>query len=192
MRKSDVRFYSDGYGAHPAVCVKVHHNLGCSTKDVMEKFGCSEEQAEKALQFAFDAECVQFWEHWQDDSGDFENGLHGSPEYAYFPGHKVTVSCEGRSGGWLVVYGLPEFEEWDAVLLARWNRFQNAVLADVKYRTGAEALMSDIDCNEWWKEHSVLYNHHDAPKGEAVCIADVKADVIAYAQEKYGFVPALP
>ena len=52
-KKSQVEEHSDsgglGWGTlHPAVKVKVYH-LGCTTEDVVKEFGCSEEQAEKAL-----------------------------------------------------------------------------------------------------------------------------------------------
>lgn len=36
----------------------------------------------------------------------------------------VTVERDGRSGGWAVVSGLPELEDWDAVALARWRKFE--------------------------------------------------------------------
>lgn len=45
-----------------------------------------------------------------------------------FPGN-VEVYSEGRSGGWLVVSGLPDVEEWNAAAVARWARFAKAVKA---------------------------------------------------------------
>lgn len=194
FRKSDIERHTDnGYGTYyPAVNVKVHGRLGLSTEEVMEKFGCTEEVAEKAIQFAFDSECESFWEYWQDTSGCFENGLYGSPEYDYFPGYKVRVDCQGRSGGWLVVQGLPPVEDWDAVMVARWNKFQKAVKEDVAYKTSKEPLMEGIEANNWALPHAEQYNFFEKSDGSSVCIAEVKADVIAYAQEKHGFVPALP
>jgi hypothetical protein len=190
FKKTDVtvRYYRPG--AVPCVNVKVYQVGWHSSEAVMEKFGCSEAQAEKALQFAFDSECHSFWEYWQDKTGDYENGIHGSAEYAYFPDHTVRVECEGRSGGWLAVRGLPPVEEWDAILVGRWNKFQKAVLEDVKYRSSTEALLEGIESNEWWKEHSSQYNFCETAQGH-VCLADVRADVIAYATEKHGFVPCL-
>lgn len=41
-----------------------------------------------------------------------------------FSAYDIEVWAEGRSGGWAVVSGLPEIEEWDAVLLAKWRRFE--------------------------------------------------------------------
>lgn len=194
FKKTDVEMHSDGYGwsnAHPAIDVKVHGRLGASIDDVVEKFGCSKDQAEKALEMAFDAECHSFWEYWC-DPGSMGNGLTGSPEYAYFPHEKVTVECQGRSGGWLVVKGLPPVEEWDAVMVSRWAKFQRHVLADMEFHISKEALLEAINMNQWWKEHSEPYNFYEKSNRESVCMADVKADVIAYALDKWGIVPTLP
>ncbi len=39
-------------------------------------------------------------------------------------GSGVSVYSEGRSGGWAVVDGLALLEEWDAIALGRWRRFE--------------------------------------------------------------------
>ena len=193
FKKTDIKLHTDGgYGTYyPAVNIKVY-NLGCTTDDVMQKFGCTEEVAEKALQFAFDAECRDFWEYWQDTTGDVENGLYGSPEYAFFPGEKVMVQCAGRSGGWLIVQGLPPVEEWNAIMVSRWNKFQRAVKEGVAYKISKESLLDDIEANKWALPYAEAYNFFKGSNRTSVCIAEVKAGVAAYAQEKYGFVPNLP
>jgi len=191
--KNDIEVHSDGNGyryAHPAVKVKVY-KLGCETQEVMDKFGCTEEVAEKAIGYAWESAQEQFWGYWGDTTGGLENGLYGSSEYAYFPGEVVEVYSEGRSSGWLVVHGLPPVEEWDAVMLSRWNRFQTAVLSDVKYRISKEMLMEDIESNQWALPHADKHNFADTDKG-TVCIATAKEDIINYGQEKWGFVPNLP
>lgn len=38
-------------------------------------------------------------------------------------GQRVDVYRVGRSGGWLVVKGLPDVDEWDAVMVAKWGKF---------------------------------------------------------------------
>jgi hypothetical protein len=111
--------------------------------------------------------------------------LSGSAEYAYFPGEKVTVDCQGRSGGWLVVLGLPPVEEWDAVMVSRWNKFQNDVRNDVDYQMGKEAMLEAIEANEWWKDGASQYNYIDTDKG-TLCLADVRAEVEKFIQEKFG------
>lgn len=191
MKKSEVQTHTDnGYGAgYPAINVKAHHigGLQGTVTDVMDKFGCSEAQAEKALEFAHTSACEQFWEYWCDTTGSFENGLYGSPEYAYFPGYIPRVYSAGRSGGWLIVQGLPPVEDWDAIMLMRWARFAKAVTEDAKYRLSKDAMLEDIEANAWYKEHAEQYNWCSGKDGQAVCLADVKADVAAYTTEKYGF-----
>ena len=64
------------------------------------------------------------------------------------------VKCwqEGRSGGWVVVDGLPELEDWDAVALAKWRRFERfakAIAADVPYQ-----LVSSLYLNVWQAERA--------------------------------------
>lgn len=41
--------------------------------------------------------------------------------------HDLGIWSAGRSGGWLVVEGLPNIEDWDAIMLARWRRFAKDV-----------------------------------------------------------------
>lgn len=186
FKKTDIQTHTDGgYGTYyPAVNVK-HHGSSGLHQAVMEKFGCSDSVAEKALEYAWESACRSFWEYWQDTTGDLENGLYGSPEYAYFPGYKVRVYSAGRSGGWLIVQGLPPVEEWDAIAVNRWAKFQKDVKADVEYRLGKEQVLEDIEANRWAEEGAELYNFTDTKKG-TFSIVDIKKDVNAYAEEKFG------
>ena len=43
--------------------------------------------------------------------------------------YHVNVYSAGRSGGWLVVDGLPDIDTWDAIDLGVWRRFDKAVHA---------------------------------------------------------------
>ena len=85
--------------------------------------------------------------------------------------------------------GLAPVEEWDAVMVSRWAKFEKAVKEDVKYRVSKEAFLEAIESNSWYLPHSEQYNFADTDKG-TVCLATVKADVAAYSEAKYGFVPA--
>lgn len=42
-------------------------------------------------------------------------------------GDSVNVWQEGRSGGWLVVQGLPPVESWDAIMVSKWATFARRV-----------------------------------------------------------------
>jgi hypothetical protein len=183
FKKTDIETHSDnGYGAgYPAVKVKVYH-VDCDTSDVIAMFPtCTEAQAEKALEFAFISECESFWDYWADTTGGNENGITG----AYFPGDRPRVYSAGRSGGWLIVQGLAPVEDWDAVMVARWAKFEKSVKADIKYRMSKDALLEGIESNSWWKFGSSQYNYCDTDKG-TVCLADVRQDVNDYAEAKHG------
>jgi len=41
-----------------------------------------------------------------------------------YPGQRLSVERHGRCGGWAVVRGLDSVEEWDAIAVARWRRFE--------------------------------------------------------------------
>lgn len=188
MKKDDIdRHSNDGYGAmYPAVKVKVYDVL-CTAEDIIAAHPeCSEAQAQQALEFAWESECRCFWDYWQDERGEVENGLSGDPQYAYFPGQHPRAYSVGRSSGWLIVQGLPPVEEWDAVMVSRWNKFQLAVLDDVKYRMSKEVLLEGIEANQWYKERSSQYNFTDTGNGKSVCLADVRADVNDYAVKTHG------
>lgn len=159
--KDDVEFHSDGFGrrGNPAINVKVRNMPRVA--DVVAQFNCSEEQAEKALQFAFDSACRLFWE----DMPELASEIFGL---------NLKVYSEGRSGGWYVVHGLPNIESWDAVMLAKWHKLEKAVKAEVQYRTSKEETLADIEANDWWKDGSEQYNFVDTALGVR-CIADLKA-----------------
>ena len=186
-KKTDIETHTDnGYGAgYPAVNCKVYH-VGCTAEDVIAMFpSCTEEQADKALEFAWTSAVESFWEYWGDTTGGNENGLSGSAEYAYFPGDKPRVYSTGRSGGWLIVQGLAPVEEWDAIMVRKWAKFEHDVREDVRYRVGKEAILEAIESNCWYKAGSSQYNFADGKDGP-VCLADVRQDVNDYAESKHG------
>jgi hypothetical protein len=41
----------------------------------------------------------------------------------FFPSHNVKVWSAGRSGGWLLVDGLPDVDHWGPDLLTKWHEF---------------------------------------------------------------------
>lgn len=62
-------------------------------------------------EWTFEAACENGWELLQTDAGELF-------------GPTVKVYAEGRSSGWCVVDGLPPVSTWDAILLAKWRRFE--------------------------------------------------------------------
>lgn len=145
MRKSDVEFHSDGYGyrqSRPAVNVKIPYRslesllpleLGSVSSDggktwevVRSDAAYTAEWIEANVSDDAMAEWEQFaaesaWESLQGEAIDIW-------------GEGVKVYSEGRSGGWAVVDGIPDYDTWDAIELSRWARF-------AKY---ARALADDV------------------------------------------------
>lgn len=159
--KDDVEKHSAGYYApyYPAVNVKVYHFP--QAYKVADHFHCTEETAQKAVEYAWDMEAQAFWEDVQ-----------GTAEDVF--GKGVKAYSAGRSGGWLLVEGLTDIESWNAVDLAKWRKFEKIIKADVKYRTSEEAVFEDIEANRWAEDGAELYNYIDTKDGQSHCIVDLK------------------
>jgi len=167
--KDEVQMHSDGWSrANPAVNVKVYGRTLC-VADVVNQFGCSEEQAEQAIQFAWESAQEAFWDDWTSEE----------TIESYFPYIGAKAYGEGRSDGWLAVHNLPDVETWDAIMLSGWREFEKDVLADVKRCASKEQILDAIAANEWHKEGSERYNFCDTEDGKTVCIADLKQQAIA-------------
>lgn len=163
MKKSDVEFHSDRYGRSklPAINVKCYDFA--KGIDVAKDFNCSEEQAEKALEFAWEAACTQFWE----DAQEIVTDIYGP----------VKCYSQGRSGGWLVVHGLPEFEQWNAINLAKWSSLCKRIKGLLDWLTSAEQTREAIESNRWHELGAEQYNFVYL-NNETVCIADLKQQAI--------------
>lgn len=163
--KSDVETHSANYYApyYPAVNVKVYGLYPLQSK-IEETFNCSEETAQKALEFAFDSACEMFWDENAQEIADdvFGDG--------------VTIYSAGRSAGWLIVEGLSEIEDWDAVNLAKWRSFENKIKAEVKYLTSWDSIKDAIDANRWAEEGAEKYNFYEKSDGESFCFVDWKKE----------------
>lgn len=138
MRKDDVTFHAEMWRtARPAVNVKVWARV-----DSEEAIGAARRE-DSSLDPRFEAwyreglERESFAEsYW---SFAIETGweyLQSLAEDVFGPG--VNVYSEGRSGGWAVVDGLPDFESWDAVMLGRWARFAK------RARAAADAIPENM------------------------------------------------
>lgn len=167
MKKSDIETHSDGCGrrSHPALNVKVN-KFGLYDYELAALKGCTERDAERALQFAFESAQQIFWEDAQRLAREVF-------------GQHVKVYSEGRCGGWLVVHGLPELDSWDAVAVGKWSRLARLIAADIKWRCSRDNVLENIEANEWCKAGAELYNFVDKADGSHACIADLKAEAKA-------------
>lgn len=168
MRKADIDTYWDRSRRLPAINVKVY-DVGITESDVQERFGCTYEQAEQAIRFAFESAQERFWE------SAMELAEHCLSRRGIFKYEAVTVYQLGRCGGWLVVDGLPELERWDAIAVTQWAGFVKAIEADIAFLK--ECLLDNIEANEWYKAGAEQYNFIDGADGP-ICIADMKQQAI--------------
>lgn len=131
--RDDVQMHADNFrSARPAVNVKVYKSW--DDRQTWEQFYREERDPEDA---DFTPEWVEehvseetldrvFWQCCEWEFEYLEGWATGSDcaDDALFPDDRVKLWQEGRSGGWVVVDGLPDIEEWDAVRLARWRKFE--------------------------------------------------------------------
>jgi len=134
--KEDVEFHSDGFRpSRPAVNVKVYGSIS-NVPLPLDLGRYSDDGGKTWKESRTDSEFTHEWleEHLAEDVELFnyacENGWNMLQEEAVeifgksIYGKPITVYSEGRSGGWAIVDGLPEFESWNAVDLMRWRRFE--------------------------------------------------------------------
>lgn len=150
--RDDVQFHSDGYGreSNPAVNVKVYTGL----RDCWKEFARDELPDPRfTLDWIEDNASAEhldaiFWSACEAEFEYLEGWVTGSEGDSLFPGHRVTLEREGRSGRWAVVHGLPELEEWDAVLLARWRKFERIakeIAAGIPYQMLSSLYINDFE-----------------------------------------------
>jgi hypothetical protein len=150
--KDDVQMHSEGFGrgARPAVNVKAYRFP--TTDQVVERFGCSEETAGKALEYAFELACYSFWEVGATNIAEHYFG----PAYGHVTHKDRKVWQEGRQGGWLVVHDLPDLDEWDGVMLNRWALFERSCRREVAYLTSWEQVEGSIEANGWALDQTAI------------------------------------
>ena len=152
--KDDITYHSDGIGrgSQPAVNVKVR-TFDMPIRQVAEDTFPDDVEAIEAwwaeegdailerAEWLFGLACESGWDDLQERAMEiWDSG--------------VEVYSEGRSGGWAVVKGLPDPEEWDAIALDRWARFARyarEVADDIPYRMADLAVI-----NIWHPEHERL------------------------------------
>lgn len=137
--RDDVQMHSDGFRpGRPAVNVKVYGGLSDGF-DAWAKLAPAD-HGDVPVEFTEDwvrehvtEEALDGW-FWDTCSFEFEMIQQDAEEVLGVTDKQVWQ--EGRSGGWVVVDGLPDLEDWDAVHLAKWRRFEKwarAIAADVPY-----------------------------------------------------------
>ena len=142
--KGDVEFHEERYygPALPAVNVKRFNYPDCY--DVADHFGCSEETAQQALNWAFESTQERFWQ-------EIVQGI--AEKYIEPHFGKVQTYSAGRSAGWVVCHGMDYQEHvedhWDAVDLTAWYAFEKAVKDHIKFCTSWDYVKEMIESNGW-------------------------------------------
>lgn len=132
----------------PAWNVKVYKR-GVFDPDIVQKhFKCSRKKAEQATEWAWDTYQRMYWENAQQDAEYHLENLHPS----------VKVESDGRSGGWLVLEGLPEIDDRGADLLDVFDpdtvlalaEFEKDILGNIDGLLNDEkGMIETIDVNDW-------------------------------------------
>lgn len=172
--RSAVSLHREGwYGdMRPAVNVKVYGWLGSVDYDALRRVNgtgmevgmvpawfdwewIEKNVSESVQQEAWEEALRSGWEQMQEDASECFASVPGTRRhkepYRGKPGFEpgVRVWAEGRSGGWAIVEGLPEWDTgegdsegrlvggWDAVMLGRWRRFEKLA------REGAAGVPSE-------------------------------------------------
>jgi len=130
--KDDITCHRDRFGPrHPAINVKVRQ-WGYDAEQLMEDEPALDKvQAEAILQEVYTVHATGFWDdaQWKVEE---------------LWGRGLKVYQEGRSGGWLVVHGLPDVDEWDGKMLMKWRSLEVWAKAEVKHRCSIEAIKETI------------------------------------------------
>lgn len=157
MKKSDVELRYDRGTWRPTINVKWHPYM----PGIIAKF----ERSERSAPHEFDND-AEFWE-WvhetlDDDAftDDFDTAYEIARELGWEDAidlaaevlpQSTAVWSDGRSGGWLVVDGLPDVESWDAIQLGKWARF-------VK---GVQMILDDLDYQFIWHLNVNVWEPHN-------------------------------
>lgn len=135
--RDDVETHSDGfYGpSYPAVNVKVYRTI----QDAWQDFA-KDEDPDPRFTLDWIEEHVSdesldaiFWDTCRNEFEYLESWATGAEGDSLFPDDDVELTTAGRSGGWVVVRGLPDVDDWDAVRLARWRKFERVAKSIADY-----------------------------------------------------------
>jgi hypothetical protein len=174
--REDVQFHSDGYReGRPAVNVKVYRNL----HDAWQEFESEEPDHDPRFSLDWveenlsdDATDSYFWDVCESER-DYLIAYAIEDNDAIFPAAKygrLSVEQEGHMGGWLAVDGLPEIEEWDAILLARWRKFER-IAREIADGVPLQMLLSIyINAFEAWADEQDDAGAHNAEAPVDLCI----------------------
>lgn len=152
MKKADIETYYDNSRQYPSINVKWHSYVPRIVHDWKET----------GHEFSGDA---AFWEWVENTATDEQTqtawdtaaqcGWEGAKQAASDVwGEQIQVFSAGRQGGHLIIDGLSDVDEWDAIQVSRWSRFARLV----------QSIMNDLDYQLIWH---LYVNVYESAKSEA-------------------------
>lgn len=134
--KADIEMHRDGWYSDPLPAINVKVRKYVSDAD------CA-----LVVQHAGDEPAPDFTAEWmeeRDEEGEWwwiaaehlRETIQEDALNLWGPRSGVEIEFHGRQGGWAVVSGLPDVEEWDAIALGRWrtfNKWVGQIVADHPY-----------------------------------------------------------
>lgn len=165
MKKADIeRSYHQGHHGDPMINVK--HHLW--VPDLIRRW--RDDGHEFSGDRGFWAWLDELWEHSDYDAlnqaderarEDCWEDAQGTADLAW-PNRKVKVWSAGRSAGWLVVDGLPDVDDWDAIAVGRWALFAKAIrcIVDDEY---PYSFIWHLHVNVWESIRDDRANTYPAP-----------------------------
>lgn len=144
--KRDVRWHAVGMGAQvPAVNVKVRAYPMMDDKyldrDLDPEFTIDwvrEHLTDDDFEFWFWAACESSRDMLQDDA------------FEIF-GPWAKIYSEGRSAGWIIVDKITDIDEWDAIELGKWRRFERSAHAYVGQVPNEMFQLIEINVFDPWR-----------------------------------------
>lgn len=135
MTKDRISFHCEPNGRRfPAVNVRVY--IICSSSLNYESiYKISDKESQAINDYVWEANCSMFWDCC---AQEIANEILPSG---------CKIYSEGRSSGWLVVHGLPDYEDWDEAMFSTWDKFEKAIHARIKDLFSLESIKELVNVN---------------------------------------------
>lgn len=181
-RKADVpRNYHDR-NSHdqPTLNVKYYGRVEYTPEKVAAEFQCDEAAAERVAEWCYESAREDFWERALDCLNFAMLGDKRACEYAPCGLKKgpYEIFSAGRSGGWLIVKGLPPVADWDGPTFQKWRKFARLVSQEMNHLASWDYAKDIIEANEWApKKGSAAAVAENVRCGESAKLAQVAREV---------------
>jgi hypothetical protein len=149
--KGDVLMRNDHGRVYPALNVKYYGDVEYTAARIAKETGCTAETAARVAKWCYEAAIEDFWERALDSLNFAMLGDKRASEYkpCGLKDGPYKVYGAGRSGGTLIVEGLPPVEEWNGPTFMKWRKFARLIQEEMEHFTTWEYAKDMIDANDW-------------------------------------------